>query len=194
LGCSGQLNLLAGDSEDSASADSVGRDEMSDRLDECTIYVFVRQDIPLAQQLVQASHAAFHMGLELPNEAGIPFMCVIGMPNLSAMNRVLAKLDSYSIRHHAFTDVDVEEGFTAIATIPLNAEQKIPLANYRLWRYSPSASAVPSMAKGEPNADVAQLREHPVSNGKVVGENPAISSNFLRPQADGDPGDEDDAK
>jgi hypothetical protein len=145
---------------------------------------FVRQDIPLSQQLVQAGHAIFAMCSLSPHGEGSPNIIVIGMPDLNGLLRVAQKLKREQIPHHDWHEPDGDLGFTAIATFPLHVREREPLANYRLWRYSPptDASVVPSMASGEPNADVAQTRresangEHPLSKREVIGGSPIVGS------------------
>jgi hypothetical protein len=149
-------------------------------LDLCTVYVFVRQDIPLAMQLVQSNHATFTMAAKLKPEDGIPNLIVVGVPHVNALRKVLVKLEANAIPSEAFEDSDFDFGMAAVATYPLDAEAKKPLACYRLWRHAPVVAQAIAAFNGEGapvcNADVAQLREHPVSNGEVAGENPAVSS------------------
>ena len=55
-------------------------------------YVFVRQDLSLAQQIVQSNHATFEMAKSLdPSYNQIPFLVVIGVPDKTALFRVINK-------------------------------------------------------------------------------------------------------
>jgi hypothetical protein len=67
-------------------------------------------------------------------ECGIPNVIVIGVPDTAALLRVLAKLAAYQIPHYAWTEPDNDFGLTAIATGPIDDEQRKVLSNYRLWR------------------------------------------------------------
>jgi hypothetical protein len=145
-------------------------------LDECSVYVFVRQDIPLPQQLVQAAHAVFGMTSLSPHGEGSPNIIVIGMPHLASLLKAAKKLKAAQVPHFDWHEPDGDLGFTAIATLPLHGAQKEPLANYRLWRYSPPASVVPSMASGEPCSRSSETVEHSVTNGEVTGSIPVESS------------------
>lgn len=154
-------------------------------LDSYTVYVFVRQDIPLAMQLVQSNHATFVMAAQMPRADGIPNVIVIGVPHIAALKRVLHKLEAAAIPAEQFTDPDFPVGITAVCTYPLSVEDKKPLANYRLWQHVPPlVQASHFNVDGGANADVAQLREHSVSNGEVAGANPAVGSISMC-QADG---------
>jgi hypothetical protein len=117
-------------------------------LDETTIYVFVRGDLPEEQQLVQAAHAVFDVGrltpLILMGKTGIPRIVVLdGGQSEKAFNKTLRKFNEGILPEHHFvfySDPDMPElRTTAIATIPLTREQSLPLANYRLRRYTPVA-------------------------------------------------------
>jgi hypothetical protein len=96
----------------------------------------------------------------LRREEGIPNMVLIGLPSLASLKRAEAKLQANAIPHYAWVEPDYDFGFTAIATAPLNGEQRKVMANYRVY-----------------NASVAQLRERPALNGEAVGANPTRSAN-----------------
>jgi hypothetical protein len=101
-----------------------------------TLYVFVRQDIPLAQQLVQSCHAVFQVSSKITYPPEIePNMVLIGVPDEKALLKVQTKLNKHQIEHHTWSEPDFDFGFTAIATVPLTESEKLPLSTYRLWRY-----------------------------------------------------------
>jgi hypothetical protein len=145
-------------------------------MDDRYVYVFIRQDLPISMQLVHSCHATYHASRCYRPDEGIPCLVVIGVPDLAALNRVLTKLRDKQVPHFAWTDPDVALGMLSIATAPLTDDQRIHLKNYRL--YSPGApkGACLLTEDGGAKADLAQLREHSVSNGEVVGGNPAVGS------------------
>jgi hypothetical protein len=108
-------------------------------LDDRYIYVFVRQDIPLAEQIVSVGHAAFHLGQVIP-ENGIPNLIVVGVPHAKALDKARAKMLEANINFHFWEDPDTQHGVTAVASHPLTKNEKGVLANYRLWSNAPSAS------------------------------------------------------
>ena len=57
------------------------------------------------------------------------------------------KLADNAIDHVSWEEPDYDMGFTAIATVPLTGEQKLPLANYRLWK--PICSCILAKVSGE---------------------------------------------
>lgn len=144
---------------------------MNDR----TIYVFVRQDIPLAEQLVAVSHASYHLGAgEFFPDGDVPTLIVIGVPDAAAMSRVSAKLATVLAGQamQSWTDPDLDHGCTAIALGPiisalraiLIARPDGPLSQYRLWNE-------------KNNAAVAQSVERPAEHaGEVGGSIPPCGS------------------
>lgn len=97
----------------------------------------MRQDIPLAQQLVQSNHATFEVARRLPqpqNSDETPSVVVIGVPDKNALFRVVEKLRSNNIGHQAFCEPDFNMGLSAVATVPLEQEQRRVLSNYKLWK------------------------------------------------------------
>jgi hypothetical protein len=154
-------------------------------LDSYTVYVFVRQDISLAMQLVQSNHAIFVMAAQMPRAEGIPNVIVIGVPHVAALKRVLHKLEAAAIPAESFTDPDLPVGITAVCTYPLAADDKVPLANYRLWQHSPAACKGSGFnADGGANADVAQVKSTPFLTERSLVDKPAIGSISMC-QADG---------
>lgn len=155
---------------------------MAMNLDSCTVYIFVRQDIPIQHQVIQSGHAALRIAqfYLAKDDTGTPNLIVIGVPDIKALERVMGKLARNCIKHMMWVEPDGDLGFTALATAPLTKEERLPLANYRLWRYSPGASAQAEACRVTPdrgaNADVAQLREHLEFNQGAEGENPSIGS------------------
>lgn len=134
------------------------------------IYVFIRQDISLAEQMVHVGHVCYHKGHDTDVLNGIPSLVVIGVPHFAAIDRVIKKLTANEIPHQSFHDPDTDYGITAVATEPLSPQQKTVLVNYRLWNHSPGAAkAVCGVtADGGAKAAVAQTGEHSVFNGEVV--------------------------
>lgn len=146
-------------------------------LDDRYIYVFVRQDVPIPQQLVNASHAAYHVAALCRLGEGVPSLVAIGVPHAKAMSKVLAKLRDSQLAHFAWTDPDFSDlGVTSVATSPLSDQQRAALRNYRLYSLGAEKPACGLTADEGANAAVAQLREHSVSNGEVAGANPASGS------------------
>lgn len=150
--------------------------------DDLYIYVFVRQDLPIAEQLVHATHAAYHAGnLCFPLE-GIPNLVVIGLPHVGSLAKAVRKLKEAGIEAYVWNDTDTNYGPTAIATQPLPRAAKDLLKQYRL--YAPggntAAQAVPTSglnADGRSTGRTSSEKEHSVSNGEVAGSIPACGSN-----------------
>lgn len=111
-------------------------------LDDKVIYVFARQDLPVAKQLVHTNHAVFQMAMNygkgwLGSNEGIPSVIVIGVPNEKALHRVSHKLafgDRVITACRWFDPMYPDLGLAAIATVPLSQEEKTALACYRIYK------------------------------------------------------------
>jgi hypothetical protein len=136
-------------------------------LDETTIIVFVRNDLPIAQDDIQSDHACFHLGMvvgeALGSAPGIPFISSKEKLRTSSIEKLERYCIEEGILHYMMHDDDVDkEHATALAILAIEPEHKSFFRKYPLRKYAP----------------IAQLREHPVSNGQVAGENPAGRSNI----------------
>lgn len=107
------------------------------------IYVWVRTDIPLAQQLVQVGHACYDAGVvqghlvtldtsedTLPES---PHMCLLQVPSQDALKEVATHLMSSDIQFQAFFEPDNDMGFSAICTEPIKGDKRKALRGYKLW-------------------------------------------------------------
>ena len=96
----------------------------------------MRQDIPLAQQIVQSSHASIEAARRyIPKESkDVPYVVLVGVPDKAALFRVERKLRDGAVGHAVFYEPDGNMGLSAVATEPLGQGQRRLLSNYRVWR------------------------------------------------------------
>ena len=108
--------------------------------------------------MVQSNHATRGISTCYPQGEGIPNIVLIGVPDVNALNRVLAKLQAAQIPHYCWTEPDNDMGFTAIATAAVGEGQKQVLRHYRLWSHEGTAGQTASGVTPGPltNTRVAQ--------------------------------------
>lgn len=80
-----------------------------------------------------------------PSYNQIPFLVVIGVPDKTALFRVINKLKDKEIGYSVFSEPDDNLGLTAVATVPLTQEQRRVLSNYGLWKYAEPAVPAPNL-------------------------------------------------
>jgi hypothetical protein len=99
------------------------------------VYTFVRKDIPLAQQIVQACHSSMEAGVwYIEEHHPTPNHILIEVADENALLKASSKLTQLGIDHRLFEEPDEDMGCTTFTTEPLTAERKKALSNYRLWR------------------------------------------------------------
>jgi hypothetical protein len=103
------------------------------------IYVLVRADIPIEQQIVQVGHAAWEMGLKLraggcaPGE--ICNLVVAKVSNRTALQATSQRLWEADIDHAMFYEPDNDMGHSALCTRPVRARAERELfRRYPLWK------------------------------------------------------------
>lgn len=103
------------------------------------IYVFIRQDLALADQLGAHGHAIERLiTLSRPN-LGLPAIITIGIPHAKSMDKVEGKVRANNLPYFAWIDPDFKElGVTSIATYCETEAERNVLRNYRL--YDPRAN------------------------------------------------------
>ena len=133
-----QLNTTA------ASNDStVILDQVHDGLKR-TIYAFVRTDLSVEQQMVQAAHAAAEAGRRFYRpEHGIASLIILAVSNLQALYKAKTLLESRDIEHDMFFEPDWNMGHSAIGTRPLLDSERRLMKGYQLWKLkAPRAEGV----------------------------------------------------
>lgn len=98
------------------------------------MYTFIRKDLPLNHQMVQACHSALEAGSEFKKAGDIPFLILLESKSQEHLHEIKQKLDNWGIKHHMFFEPDNGIGHSSITTEPLNAEQCKKFSNFRLWR------------------------------------------------------------
>lgn len=95
-------------------------------------YVFVRKDLSLAQQIVQACHASHESGLHLCEfKDKVNHLILCSVENVNELYKIANKLDNLYIRYKMFFEPDIDQ-HTAIATEPVI--NKKFFKNYKLWK------------------------------------------------------------
>ena len=82
------------------------------------MYVFVRQDLSVPQQIVQASHACAYVGDSFHPDTSI---VLLECPNKKHLDFIANYLADNAVKYRMFYETDINE-HTAIATEPLSGE------------------------------------------------------------------------
>jgi hypothetical protein len=98
------------------------------------VYTFIRKDLPINHQIVQACHSALEAGSEFKKPGNIPFLILLESKNQDHLFEVKELLDKNGIKHHMFFEPDNGIGHSSITTEPLTLDQSRLLSNFRLWR------------------------------------------------------------
>lgn len=100
-------------------------------------YLFVRQDLSIAQQFVQSNHAGIKAGEEFGNGISKSNMVLIGVPNKKSLYEAMDIMGRNDIPFIEFYEPDYEEGLTAICTNMLfDRKQRAVFKSYDLWQIS----------------------------------------------------------
>lgn len=95
-------------------------------------FVLVRQDLTLAQQLVQACHAAMGAGFEFTSGEH-PHLVLLGVPDKLSLDSWNAVLDRLEVPRHLFFEPDDGVGNSALATAPLPRRHWKHFRDLPLW-------------------------------------------------------------
>ncbi len=100
-----------------------------------TIYVFVRTDISVEQQMVQAAHAAAEAArLYYQPDHGIASLIILAVPNRQALYRAATQVEALGIAYELFFEPDWDMGHSALGTRPLLDTERPLLRGWPLWK------------------------------------------------------------
>lgn len=105
------------------------------------VYILVRTDIPLAQQMVQASHAALEAGFAFNAPHEPAHLVMLAVSDAASLLEASAHLDRYAIEHKLFFEPDDDMGHSALATRPVHGAERRLLRGYPLHRPEGRADA-----------------------------------------------------
>jgi hypothetical protein len=103
-------------------------------------YIFVRKDLSLEQQIVQAAHALHLVGLKQEDRRDSPSIVLIGVEDLWELQEVSAFLNANRIEYEMFYESYLQE-CTAIATHPLEQERRHLLSGFKTLKYGSKTEA-----------------------------------------------------
>lgn len=112
------------------------------------VYVMVREDLPLEQQLVQSNHATLEAGFRFPAPRDTAHLIMLAVPDRPALEAAAARLDRHGVDHHLFFEPDFGIGHSALATRPLFGKERHLMRKYPLYRATNFLGGVRPAARG----------------------------------------------
>lgn len=98
-------------------------------------YTFIRTDLPIEQQIVQAAHSAHQAGRLYPAPIDT-HLILLEVKNEFALQKISNDLTALNIQHHLFHEPDDERGYTSITTEPLtDPVMRNYFSRFSLYRY-----------------------------------------------------------
>lgn len=97
-----------------------------------------------------------------------PSIVLIGVPDKKALEKVIAKLKLHRIEFSAFEESDGDLGLTAVATVPLDEEQRVLLQNYKLWKEGVSYAGSSAKERRTFSPEVDGSNPSPRANARVA--------------------------
>ena len=102
------------------------------------VYTFIRQDLPIEQQIVQAAHSALEAGRDLGKPDSESNLVLLGIQDQDSLLQVAEKLKFNNIKYSLFYEPDYDRGYTSLTTEPLfDRKQRRVLSKYSLYKFNP---------------------------------------------------------
>jgi len=98
------------------------------------MYIFIREDLPHAYQIVQAAHATHQAGIRFGSTDIPTNFVLIGTKNQEELEKTAMYLASHQIEFEMFFEPDHDTGYTAIATRPLYGDERKPMRKFQIYK------------------------------------------------------------
>lgn len=101
-------------------------------MDNHYVYLFIREDLSIPQQIIQTAHAVDDMNKSYPHESE-NYMVLCSVKDEERLFLISELLKDRNIHHETFFEPDIN-GHTAIATRPLKGEERKILRNFNTMK------------------------------------------------------------
>lgn len=94
------------------------------------MYVFVRTDLSVPQQIIQSSHASACIGEKYHSDTNI---VLFGTENEESLKKMMKYMERHDIDYHPFYEPDISS-FTSIASEPISGSKRNCFKNFKLLK------------------------------------------------------------
>lgn len=102
------------------------------------IYTFIREDIPLAQKIVQLGHACHEAGklLSYDEHKDVSSLVLLSAKNEDDLKNIARIVECAGIDFHMFYEPDINS-YTSICTRPvISTRERLIFRKFELYRYT----------------------------------------------------------
>jgi hypothetical protein len=97
------------------------------------VYVLVRSDLPLADQLVQVGHACLEAGRRFCQPEAASHLVVLSVRSQAQLRDAVREAEAMGIRFALFEEPDDGMGHSAACTEPITGVHRPLFRRFRLW-------------------------------------------------------------
>ena len=98
------------------------------------LYVLVRTDIPIENQIVQVAHACYDAGQRFKTGEYSHTLILLAVPDEESLLKACTEIRSKNIDLEIFFEPDYPFGHTAACTGPVESLQRCHFRQFFLWR------------------------------------------------------------
>ena len=104
-------------------------------------YTFIRTDLPIEQQIVQAAHSAMESGREFYNPNTPTHLILLEAKSEDQLKNIAQYLEQRNIKFSLFYEPDWDRGYTSLTTEPLTSdEDRKHFKKFSLYKFKPQTA------------------------------------------------------
>lgn len=104
-------------------------------------YTWIRTDLPIEQQIVQAAHSALEAGREFQKPDAISHLILLEAESEHHLRKIGDELTELGIKYHTFFEPDHNRGYTSLTTEPITSKAiRKHLRRHTLYKYCPTSA------------------------------------------------------
>ena len=106
------------------------------------VYTFIRTDLPIEQQIVQAAHSALEAGRDLGKPKGHSHLILLEAKNEAALIKFSQAIKDLDIKFSIFHEPDFDRGYTSLTTEFLDPAdpRRAYFRKHSMYKFRPSKS------------------------------------------------------
>lgn len=98
------------------------------------VYVWIRTDLPVHQQIIQCAHSSLEAGRTFPEHHGTSHLVLLPAENEESLLSIAGYLSDNGISHRLFYEPDFEYGHTSLTTEPIYGKQRGIFKHFTLYK------------------------------------------------------------
>lgn len=98
------------------------------------VYIFIRTDLPIQHQIIQACHSVLEAGRTFSEHHGVSHIVLIAVESQTELLEIKSYLIDNEVNHRIFYEPDNDYQYTSITTEPIYGSKRNIFKHFKLYK------------------------------------------------------------